>query len=89
MENKTYSELTDQELLIEKKKLKKAKIHHAFYIGFMVGILIFGFVSWFLTEDKNLLFLIPMLIPMVFIIKMIKNPKSNDDLEAILKQRGL
>jgi hypothetical protein len=63
MEKKDFSELTDQELLVEKKKLKKAKIFFAASIGFLAGILIFGIVSWSLSPQKHWGFLIPMLIP--------------------------
>lgn len=52
MENKDYSTLTDAELLVEKKKLKNAKILHAALIGFLAGILIFGVVSWILSPKK-------------------------------------
>jgi hypothetical protein len=53
MEKKNFSELTDEELLVEKKKLKKSKILHATIIGFLAGILIFGLVSWSLSSEKR------------------------------------
>jgi hypothetical protein len=81
--------MTDEELLVEKKKLKKSKVFHAASIGFLAGILIFGIVSWSLSSEKHLGFLIPMLIPIVFIYRMLKNPNKNKDLEDILKKRGL
>lgn len=89
MEKKELSELTDEELLIEKKKLKNSKITHAILIGFLAGILIFGMVSWILSSEKRLGFFIPMLIPIVFIYRLLKNPKRNTDLEEVLKERGL
>ena len=89
MEKKELSKLTDEELLIEKKKLKNSKITHAIYIGFLAGILIFGIVSWSLSSEKKLGFLIPMLIPIVFIYRLLKNPKRNRDLEEVLRERGL
>ena len=89
MEKKELSELTDEALLIEKKKLKKSKLFHAMYIGFLGGILIFGIVSWSLSSEKKLGFLIPMLIPIVFIYRLLKNPKRNKDLEEVLNERRL
>lgn len=89
MEKKELSELTDEALLIEKKKLKKSKLFHAMYIGFLGGILIFGMVSWSLSSEKKLGFLIPMLIPIVFIYRLLKNPKRNKDLEEVLNERRL
>ncbi|MCC6411224.1 MAG: hypothetical protein IT270_06175 [Saprospiraceae bacterium] len=89
MEKKDLYKLTDEELLVEKKKLNKSKIFHATSIGFLIGILIFGFVSWSLSSEKRLGFLIPMLIPITFIYRMLKNPNKNKDLEEVLKERGL
>jgi len=89
MEKKDFSEMTDEELLVEKKKLKDSKILHASLIGFMAGILIFGTVSWILSPEKRVGFFIPMLIPVFFIYKMMKNPKTNEDLEDVLKERRL
>ncbi len=89
MEKKNLFELTDEELLIEKKKLKNSKILHAILIGFLAGILIFGVVAWSLSSEKHLGFLIPMLIPIAFIYKLVKNPNKNKDLEEVLKKRDL
>ena len=89
MERKNFSDLSDQELLIEKKKHKKSKLFHAALIGFLAGILIFGLVAWILSPEKKLGFFIPMLIPIVFIYKLFKNPKDKNDLEEILKERNL
>ena len=89
MEKKSFIEMTDKELLVEKEKLKKSKIFHATLIGFLAGILIFGLIGWGLSEEKRLGFFIPMLIPIVFIYKLVKNPKTNKDLEEVLKERRL
>ncbi|NJN44894.1 MAG: hypothetical protein HC806_09370 [Anaerolineae bacterium] len=89
MENKDYSTLTDVELLAEKKKLKNAKILHAALIGFLAGILIFGVVSWILSPKKQIGFFIPMLIPIAFIYGLVKNPKTNQELENTLRERHL
>jgi hypothetical protein len=89
MKKKNLSELTDDELLAEKKKLKKSKLFHATYIGFFAGILIFGVGSWMLSSERHWGFLIPMLIPIVFIYSMVKNKNKNKDLEEVLKERHL
>ena len=89
MKIKDYSKLTDQELLVEKKKLKKNKLFFAFSIGFMVGTLIFGIFSWSFSSNNHWGFLIPMIIPIVFIYNILKNKKSSAQLEAVLKERQL
>jgi hypothetical protein len=89
MEKKDLSKLTDEELLVLKKKLKKSKVFHATYIGFLAGILLFGVVSWSLSSEKHFGFLIPMLIPVAFIYSLLKNPNKNKDLEEVLKERDL
>lgn len=89
MEKKDLYQLTDQQLLVEKKRLKDSKIFHAVSIGFLAGILIFGVVSWSLSSEKNFGFFIPMLIPVVFIYRILKNSNKNKDLEEVLKERDL
>lgn len=89
MEKIDLYKLTDEELLVEKKKLMKSKLLHAASIGFLAGILIFGFVFWSLFSEKRLGFFIPMLIPLVFIYKLLKTPNKNKDLENVLKERKL
>lgn len=89
MEQKDLYKLTDEELLVEKKKLMQSKLFYAASIGFLVGILIFGVVSWSLFSEKRLGFLIPMLIPVVFIYRLLKAPNKNKDLEDVLKERKL
>jgi hypothetical protein len=89
MEKKDIYKLTDEELLVEKKKLMKSKLWYATWIGFLAGILIFGVVSWSLSSEKRIGFLIPMLIPVVFIYRLIKTPNKNKDLEEVLKERKL
>ncbi len=89
MEKKELYKLTDEELLVEKKKMMKSKLLHATSIGFLAGILIFGVVSWSLSSKKHVGFLIPMSIPVVFMYKLLKTPNKNKDLEDVLKERGL
>ncbi|ADV47559.1 hypothetical protein Celal_3321 [Cellulophaga algicola DSM 14237] len=79
--------LTDEELLVEKKKLKKSKIINAFVIGFLVSIVIAGIVSSII--GKNYVVLIPLLFPIYFIYKIVSNSKKNNELEILLKKRNL
>ena len=86
---KNYSNLTDEELMIEKKKLKNAKVTHALIIGFLGGIILFGIIGWFMSSEKRLGFFIPMIFPAYFIYRMVKNSEKNQDLEDTLRERGL
>ncbi len=89
METKDFTKLSDTELLAEKKQLQKSKLMHAAWIGFLAGILIFGFVAWILSPERKVGFFIPMFFPAFFIYKSIKTPNKHADLEAALKERGL
>lgn len=83
MENTKLSELTDQELLNEAKKLKSFSITNAFLIGFLFGIVIFSVVK------STFGFL--MLIPLFFAYKLINDPKNKQvkEVEKLLKERNL
>ena len=89
MESTEYNKLTDEELLSEKKKQNKSKIFHALSIGFLVGILIFGVVSWSLASEKHFGFLIPMGLLIGIIYKLLKKPNGHKELEAVLKSRNI
>ena len=89
MEHKDFHNMTDQELLTEKEKLKKSKLYHAIALGFLAGILIFGMVSWSLAPEKNWGLLLPLLISAAFIYKQIKSPNPHKELEKVLKERNL
>jgi len=81
MTQKELSELTDQELLTEAKKMKSNAILNAFFIGFLVGIIVYSIVKnsyGFLT-----------LIPLFFVYKLLTNSKKNEPLEQLLKERNL
>jgi hypothetical protein len=89
MKKNDFRELTDEQLLVEKEKLNKSKIFHATMIGFLAGVLIFGLAGWLMSTEKHIGFLIPMLIPIVFIYRMLKGPNKNKNLEEVLKERNL
>lgn len=83
MNQKELSELTDQELLDEAKKLKSFSITNALIIGFLIGIVFYSFVknSWGMLT----------LIPLYFVYKIINDPKNkrSKDLVKLLKERNL
>ncbi len=83
MENTELSQLTDQELLDEAKKMKSFSITNAFLIGLLIGIVIYSVIKS--------TFGFVMLIPLYFVYKMINDPrnKRNKELEILLKQRNL
>jgi hypothetical protein len=81
MNQKELSELTDQELLAEAKKMKSSSIAHAFVIGLMIGVVVYSIVknTWgFFT-----------LIPLFFIYRLIENSNNNEELKKLLKERKL
>ena len=82
MDKKKLPELTDQELLQEAKKAKSASMMNALLIGFLIGIVLYSF----LTNVFGFL----MLFPLFFAYKLINNSKyKNKELEDLLKERGL
>lgn len=89
MEKKDFYKMTDEELTIEKKKLKNSRIFHATFIGLLVGILIYGIVSYILSPEKQNGVIIAILLPVFIIYKLVKNPNRNKDLEKVLKERNL
>ncbi len=89
MEKEDLQKLTDQELLLEKKKYKQSKLFHAVAIGFLAGVFIFGMVSWAWSSERRVGFLIPMSIPIFFIYKLLKSPNQGKVLEEVLHERGL
>ncbi len=82
MKEKKLSELTDQELLQEAKKMKSTSITNAILIGFFIGIVFYSIL-------KNSLGFLT-LIPLFFTYKLINNSKyNNKELENLLKERNL
>ena len=81
MAEKELSELTDEQLVQEAKKMKSASIMSALVIGCMIGIIIYSAV-------KNSIGFFT-LIPLFFVYKMLSNSKNNDELKRILKERKL
>jgi hypothetical protein len=84
MTQKDLSELTDQELLAEAKKMKSSAIINAALIGATFGVIVYSVVknTWgFFT-----------LIPLFLIFKVFHNPENNRRhlaLKELIKERNL
>lgn len=81
MEQKELANLTNEELLQEKKKLKSSNIIHAFLIGTFIGVAVysavkngFGFFTFF---------------PLFFVYLLLKNEKKSKALNEQLESRNL
>ena len=76
-----FTSLSDAELLEFAKQNKPSPLFDAFFIGFLVGILIFSAAvnGWGLV----------MLIPLLLIRAFLKKPKRYEALMSELKKRGL
>jgi len=81
MNQKELSQLTDKELSEIAKKNKPSPLIDAFFIGFLVGIVIYSAIAntWGLLT----------LIPLYFIYRFLKKPKQYEALQKELKQRKL
>lgn len=84
-----YTHLSDEALLAEKAKMRKSKLFDALFIGFMAGIILFGFVSWLMSDEKRIGFFIPMLIGAWLIRVFVGKQKAYKPLEDELIKRGL
>jgi hypothetical protein len=81
MKQKELSELTDQELLDEAKKMRSNPIMNAVFIGFLIGIIIYS------IAENSLGFFT--LIPLFLIYKLLNHSKKSKALEKLLKERNL
>ena len=81
MSQNEISNLTDREVIDEFKNIKPSPIIDAFFIGFLVGIIIYSVVvnSWGLVT----------IIPLFLIYRLLKKSKRYDMLKEELKQRKL
>ena len=82
MTQKQLTELTDEELLQEARKMKSTSITNAVLIGFLIGIVVYSIV-------KNSLGFLT-LIPLFFAYKLLNKSKHDSkELENLLKERNL
>ena len=81
MDQKELSQLSDEELLQEFKNIKPSPIIDAFFIGFLVGIIIYGAIAnaWGFI----------ILLPLFMIYGLLKKSKNYDLLKKELKERKL
>lgn len=81
MNQQDLSKLSDPELLEEVNKSKPSPWIDAFFIGFLVGIIIYSMAAntWGLVT----------LIPLFVIYLFLKKPKRYDALQKELKKRNL
>ncbi len=83
MELKAYSEMTDQELIVESKKLKSFSIMNALFIGFLLGVIFFSVAksTWGMFT----------IIPLYFIYKMVNDPRNKrvKELQSLFEERNL
>lgn len=81
MNQKELAELSDQELMDEAKINKPSPLVDAFFIGFLIGIIIYSVVA------NSLGFLT--LIPLLLVYLLLKKPKRYEALKKELKARNL
>ncbi len=81
MNQKELSELTDKELLEAVKNNKPSPIIDAFFIGFLVGIIIYG------TAANAWGFII--LLPLFLMYMLLKKPKRYEALKKEMEKRNL
>jgi cbb3-type cytochrome oxidase subunit 3 len=76
MTERKLSELTDEELLQEAKKMKSNSIMNAVLIGFFIGVIVYSVV-------KNTIGLVT-LIPIFFVYRLVnKSNYNNQELERL------
>lgn len=76
------SELSDEELVKEAKKVKSTAIMNAVLIGFLIGIIVYSVLKHSIGFFT--------LIPLFFAYKLINNSKyDTKELDRILKERNL
>lgn len=81
MNQKELSELTNEELLQEAKKIKSTNIYDAVIFGFLIGVAVYSAV-------KNGFGLLSFL-PLIYIPISVKNKAKHKELERLLKERDL
>lgn len=81
MKQKEVTELTNEELLQEAKKIKPSNIFDAAIFGFLIGVAVYG-------TARNGFGLLTFL-PLIYIPIAAKNKARNKALKALLKERNL
>lgn len=81
MNQEELSQLSDKELLEEVEKIKPSPLIDAFFIGFLIGIIVYSVAANALGFFS--------LIPLFLIYVFLKKPKKYDALKKELKERNL
>lgn len=81
MNETELSQLTDKELLEVAKNNKPSPLIDAFFIGFLIGIIIYGVAA----NGWGLITLIPLFLIYIFL----KKPKKYEALKKELEKRNL
>jgi hypothetical protein len=81
MNPEQLSHLTDQQLLEAAKNNKPSPLFDAFFIGFLIGILVYSAAAnaWGLVT----------IVPLVLIYAFLKKPKQYEAIRKELKKRNL
>lgn len=82
MEQKKLTELTDEELLIEAKKMKSTMILNAVLIGVLIGVMVYSIT-------KNGLGFLTLILLFVAYKLINRSNYNKKELEKILIERGL
>ena len=81
MKQKELADLTNEELLLEAKKIKTNNIYDAAIFGFLIGVAVYSTVR---NGFGWLTFL-----PLIYIPIAAKNKIRNKEVERLVKERGL
>lgn len=82
MKQKERSELSDQELLAEAKKMKSRSIANAVMVGFLFGIILYSIFK----NTWGLFTLLPLFLAFGLVNRAKRDKKQ---LEILMKERGL
>lgn len=83
MPKKDLEKLTDEELLAEERKMKSFSAVNAFFIGILLGIIIYS-----MYNDKNS-FLMIITLYLIYALRQNSRNKRLEEIKTILKQRNL
>ena len=81
MKQKEPADLTNEELLLEAKKIKTNNIYDAAIFGFLIGVAVYSAVR---NGFGWLTFL-----PLIYVPIAAKNKVRNREVERLVKERGL
>ena len=76
-----FANLTDEELVEFAERNRPTPVFDAFFIGLLVGIIIFGFATsgWFWLA----------IVPLFLIRQVLRKPKQHRDLQSEMEKRNI